>query len=118
MSASRLPINRAIRVPRTTDRPLDTVSLIATHEPPRFNVLTLHPNEYYDVCAANAIFRHAANAIRGNSARVHTVDGGDNAVPWIRANCEIRGICSPRLYDRLRYVWLGAEAVNETRNTG
>lgn len=114
MSASRLPINRAIRVSRTTDRPLDRAldaSLIATHGGQR-------RDEYYDVCAANAIFRHAANAIRGNSARVHTVDGGDNAVPWIRANCEIRGICSPRLYDRLRYVWFGGDAVNETRNTG
>lgn len=87
---------------------------------PAFQRLTLYPDGYYDVCATNAIFRHAANAIRGNSARVrvHTVDGGDNAVPWTRASCEIRCICSPRLYDRLRYVWLGGEAVNETRNTG
>lgn len=87
---------------------------------PAFQRLTLYPDGYYDVCATNAIFRHAANAIRGNSARVrvHTVDDGDNAVPWTRASCEIRCICSPRLYDRLRYVWLGGEAVNETRNTG
>lgn len=111
MSASRLPINRAIRVSRTTDRPLDTANLTATHGGQR---LTSHRDGYYDVCAANAIFRHAANAIRGNSARVHTVDGGDNAVPWIRANCEIRGI----LVSMTDYVTFGLDAVNEMRNTG